>query len=134
MKLRVVFVTVLMGLFVFNGSFAQTADAVKAEIPFDFYVGTHKMTAGTYLLSLDPLTHRVDISGLNTKDRDSAMGIPTNSEPEPGSPSVEFDHLANDYFLKGVSTSEGTVNIGVTKAEQQIAGTTAGTTVVTHGN
>jgi len=117
-----------MGLFVFTGSFAQTADAVKTEIPFDFYVGTHKMTAGTYLLTLDPLTHRVDINGVNTNDRDSTMGIPTNCEAETGTPGVQFDHVGNDHFLKSVTTSTaGSLDFTVDKAEQKVTGIPAET-------
>ena len=128
MKLRVVLLSVLMGLFVFIGSFAQTADAVKTDIPFDFYVGTHKMTAGTYLITLDALTHRVSIKGVNTNDTDSAMGIPTNCEPETGTPGVHFDHVGSDHFLKGVTTSAaGSVDFTVDKAEQQVTGIPAET-------
>jgi hypothetical protein len=130
MKLRIAIHFVLMGLFAFVGpAFAQTGDAVKTEIPFDFYVGTHKMTAGTYFISLDQATHRVDITGGDENDRAFLIGTATGPEQESEPPSLEFDHVANDYFLKGVKTPDLSLGFDVDKQEQQITGISAGNTM-----
>jgi hypothetical protein len=132
MKIRVVVQFVLMGLFTFTGAvLAQTGDAVKSEIPFDFYVGTHKMAAGTYFVSLDVAKHEVDIKCADPNGRASMLGTPVSGEQQQsGTPSLEFDHVANDYFLKEVRTPELSLGFDVAKQERLIAGTTAGYTVV----
>ena len=133
MKLRFAIQFVLMGLFTFGGAvFAQTGDAVRTEIPFDFYVGTHKMTAGTYFISLDQATHRIDINGGDDNDRAFLIGTATRPEQQDEQPSLEFEHVANDYFLKGVKTPDLSLGFDVEKQALQITGIAAGNTVVTH--
>jgi hypothetical protein len=130
MKLRIAIHFVLIGLFAFVGAaFAQAGDAVKTEIPFDFYVGTHKMTAGTYFISLDQATYRVEISSVDNNEKASFIGIPTGATQLSEQPSLEFDHVANDYFLKRVSAPEMSLGFDVNKQEQQITGTTAVTSI-----
>src|SRR5262249_27417586 len=123
----------LMALFAFSGAtlaHAQTSDEVKAKIPFDFYVGSHKMPAGTYLVNVNTLNQEVDLSSADNAEHIAALGVLSGDETRPA-PRLDFDQVGNDYFLKDIATPEATMDLSVSKAEQQIAGVNAptGTTV-----
>lgn len=138
MKSRCVVHFVLIVMLVFSGvtlGHAQTGDVakdmVRVDVPFDFYVGNHKMPAGTYFVGLNPDTQRVDLSNADSEERVYLIGVAAGDEQQDQPPSLEFDHVANDYFLKGIRTPEASIGFQVDKSEEQITGTAAGTRVVT---
>jgi hypothetical protein len=129
---------VLMVLLTFSGgtlAHTQTGDVakdvVRADIPFDFYVGNHKMEAGTYFVSLIPDTQRVDLSSATSTERVYLIGALAGDEQKDQAPFLEFDHIANDYFLKGIKTPEVSIAFSVDKSEEEIAAATVSTTTVT---
>ena len=141
MKSRCAVHFVLMVLFTFSGAtlaHAQTGDVgkgvVSADIPFDFYVGTHKMEAGTYYVSMNPDIQRVDLSSATSTERVYLVGALAGDEQRDQTPRLEFDHLGNDYFLKGVKTPEVSIAFAVDKSEEQITGATVSTISVTRIN
>jgi hypothetical protein len=138
MKLRCAVHFVLMVLLVFSGAslaHAQTGDVakdvVRVEIPFDFYVGNHRMEAGTYYVSLNPATQRVDLCSANSTERVYVIGALAGDEQRDLPARLEFDHIANDYFLKEIKTPETSVGLSVNKFEEQIAGSSVTTVSVT---
>jgi len=138
MQLRCALHFVFMVLLVFSGATlarAQTGDVakdvVKVEIPFDFYVGNHKMEAGTYYVTLNPDTQRVDLCSANSTERVYVIGALAGDEQKGLPARLEFDHIANDYFLKELKTPETSVGFSVDKFEQQIAGSSVSTVSVT---
>jgi hypothetical protein len=138
MKYRCAIHFALMLLLTFSGATlarAQTGDVaknvVKVDIPFDFYVGNHKMEAGTYYVSMNPDIQRVDLCSATSTQRVYLVGVLAGDEQRSQPPDLEFDRIANDYFLKEVKTPEVSIAFLVDKSEEQIAGTTVSTTTVT---
>jgi hypothetical protein len=83
---------------------AQDHDAVVAQVPFDFVVGTKTMPAGTYkvaLLSDDP--H----GGLTVSKRDdSAVVLPivVDEATDPQGSQLDFARVGAQYVLTQVET------------------------------
>jgi hypothetical protein len=141
MKSRCAVHFVLMVLLTFSGAtlaHAQTGDigkdVVSVDIPFDFYVGTHRMEAGTYYVSMNPDIQRVDLCSATSSQRVYLVGALAGDEQRSQPPHLEFDHVANDYFLKEVKTPEISIAFPVDKSEEQITGASVSTISVTRIN
>ena len=141
MKSRCAVHFVIMLLLVFSGAalaHAQTGDigkdVVSVDIPFDFYVGTHRMEAGTYYVSMNPDIQRVDLCSATSSQRVYLVGALAGDEQRDQTPRLEFDHVANDYFLKEVKTPELSISFPVDKSEEQITGASVSTIAVTRIN
>jgi hypothetical protein len=140
MKSRCVIHFVFIVTLIFSGpaltlAHAQTGDVaksmVKVDVPFDFYVGNHRMPAGTYFLSLNPDTQRLDLTNADSNEKVYLTGVLAGDEQRGELPSLQFDHVAEGYFLKEIKTPDVSVGFSADKFEQQVAGTSVRTTEVT---
>src|SRR5262249_24409810 len=141
MKSRCAVHFVIMVVLVFSGAglaYGQTGDigkdVVSVDIPFDFYVGNNKIQAGTYYVSMNPDIQRVDLCSATSTERVYQVGMLAGDEQRDQPPHLEFDRIANDYFLKEVKTPEVSIAFPVDKFEQEITGTTVSTISVTRIN
>jgi hypothetical protein len=130
-----------MVLLIFSGAtlaHAQTGDigkdVVSVDIPFDFYVGTHRMEAGTYYVSMNPDIQRVDLCSATSTQRIYLVGALAGDEQRNQPPRLEFDHVANNYFLKEVKTPELSIAFPVDQSEEQITGVSVSTITVARIN
>jgi len=111
---------------------AQSDETIRCDVPFDFYAGTQKLSAGTYYL-------KFDLGSSNVQIRDeSSQGMflmrTDLDDTESSSPALLFDHVGEKYFLKAIETRDGDVNFTVKNAEQRLAVNTSQTPVVVAAN
>ena len=77
---------------------AQDDETEKANIPFDFYVGTQKMPAGSYRIGINLETEVISFSDESGKHRMFLMG--TAAEEGDGRSLLVFKHSENAYALE----------------------------------
>jgi hypothetical protein len=77
---------------------AQDDKTVKANIPFDFYAGKQKMSAGSYRIGIDLGTELISFTDESGKHKIFLMGTP-NGEGEETAQLV-FEHLGDVYALQ----------------------------------
>ena len=61
--IRTLFTATLFGLLTISAASAQNVSAIQANIPFDFAVANHTMTAGNYRLAYNFRNHVLTIQG-----------------------------------------------------------------------
>jgi hypothetical protein len=76
---------------------ARMDEAVKADMPFDFYAGTQKMPAGLYYLRFDYGSDVVELTN-NSGNSVLLMGVEANDVTFQPTQLV-FDRLGENYFL-----------------------------------
>jgi|SRR5262245_5869703 len=107
---------------------AQSDETIRCDVPFDFYAGTQKLSAGTYHLKFDLGSSNVQISD---KSSQGMFLMRTDlDDSKSSSPALLFDHVGNNYFLRAVETRDGDVNFAVKNAEQRLAVNASPTPVV----
>ena len=84
-------------------AFAETDQRVKADIPFDFYAGPQKLSAGTYYIGLDVESDTVAISDDAGRHTIFLLGNPGDGTQDKAQ--LVFDRSGDSYFLKEVDTS-----------------------------
>jgi len=104
MKKQIMIMAILLGCLIAAGAShaqAQTLDPIKADIPFDFYIGEKLLPAGEY-----PITEKYQ--GLMEIQRDdgkaTAFFITNDSQPrqEPTASELIFNKYGNETFLSRV--------------------------------
>jgi len=104
MKKQIMIMAILLGCLITAGAShaqAQTLDPIKADIPFDFYIGEKLLPAGEY-------TIREKYQGLMEIQRDdgkaTAFFITNDSQPrqEPTASELIFNRYGNETFLSRV--------------------------------
>jgi hypothetical protein len=98
---------------------AQLDDAVRADVPFDFYAGTQKMPAGLYYVTFDLDS---DVVQLNDNNGHSVLmrGFEAD-EVAFQQPKLIFDHLGDNYFLKQCESQDLDLAFSVKKEESSVA-------------
>jgi hypothetical protein len=77
---------------------AQDDETEKANIPFDFYVGTQKMPAGSYGIGINRETDVISFTDESGKHRMFLVGIA--AEEGDGRSLLVFEHSENAYALE----------------------------------
>ena len=96
-KQLLAFVGVLSLILVAGSAFAQSEE-VRANIPFDFYAGAQKMSAGSYRIGIDLETDIITFTDESGKHRVYLMGTP---DREGGDTSqLVFEHLGNVFVFQ----------------------------------
>jgi len=111
---------------------AQDDQAVKADVPFDFYAGNQKMSAGAYFLKFDFGVNNVEIM-----DADGHGMFLLRSDIEDTktrTAALVFDHLGDSYFLKTLEAPGVEINFAVKDAEKKLALNASPTPVVVAAN
>jgi hypothetical protein len=105
------------------GAQAQEEDTVLAKIPYDFVVAGQVLPAGTYRVSRIDTTGSsrvLEISSYET--RAGALLIPTVFDDfQTGHAQLNFEHVANKYFLSAIETPIGTYAITVPPSAIELA-------------
>jgi hypothetical protein len=77
---------------------AQSSEVEEANLPFDFYAGVSRMSAGAYYFALDLENKTVTISDNAGQHRIFLIKIPTNDGGDKYA--LVFVHSGDSYFLK----------------------------------
>jgi hypothetical protein len=70
----------------------------KTKIPFDFYAGAQKMSAGSYSIGIDLETDIITFTDESGKQRIFLMGTPDGEGEETAQ--LVFEHLGDVYALQ----------------------------------
>jgi len=81
---------------------AQDDEPEKANIPFDVYVGTQKMPAGSYRIRINRETGVISFTDESGKHRMFVVGIV--AEEGDGRSLLVFAHLENAYALEALKS------------------------------
>ena len=114
---RIITALVMVGL-TFGISSAASAQepAIKADVPFDFAVGSHVLPAGTYKIA-----PHGDLLVFDNRDANASLYTLANhgDTAADGKGRLTFDHINGQYFLRQIeSTSAKTsVEFPVSKLE-----------------
>ena len=118
MKLKLISYSVLafaLSLVGVSSAHAQADQVERANIPFDFYAGNHKMPAGTYNIALDLQGDVITLTD-NSGDAAFLMGFPAGDDGGYKSELV-FDHSGDSYFLREVKSDVLDVEFPTTNAQ-----------------
>ena len=114
--LTLVVMTVLISA---TGAYAQSY--VKANVPFEFKVGSAQLPAGTYEIKVDNASAGA-IMIRNGQTNAGAMATARRESPRNTSAKLVFDHVGDQYFLAEVwrsSDSEGMI-VPTSKQEKEL--------------
>jgi hypothetical protein len=123
-KLYLALALAVMSVFAFGGSsHAQEPDGIVVTVPFDFFVGTRSMPAGTYTFAR--LFPDQRSSFVLKGDNRSAIVLPTAvDETSTFQAKLTFEHLGDKYFLDKVKTPAGIYTITAPRPMPVVARTT----------
>jgi hypothetical protein len=94
--------------------------SVTANIPFDFYVGSQKLPAGTYLFNVSYGDHSVMVRNHNTGR--STVVLAVAAEGARGSEAVlDFDVIGSNYLLSDLTTASNGVKFSEQKQLTKLA-------------
>jgi hypothetical protein len=101
-------------------SHAEEPDGIVVRVPFDFFVGTRAMPAGTY--SFGRLFSNERSSFILQGDATSAVVFPTSvEETSTFKANLVFEHLGDKYFLGKIKTPAGIYTIATPRPMQALA-------------
>jgi hypothetical protein len=104
-------------------SHAQEPDGIVVKVPFDFFVGTRSMPAGTY--SFERVFTDQHSSFILHGDGRSVIVLPTAvDETSTFQAKLTFEHLGDKYFLDKVKTPAGIYSFATPRPITVVAGTT----------
>jgi hypothetical protein len=83
---------------------AQTLDAEKAKIPFDFYVEGQKLPAGVYTVDINVEAEMISLRNDATAHQIFLMGIPSGYGSNEGR--LIFEKSGDTYALKTVDADD----------------------------
>ncbi len=105
-----------------GSSFAHGSEfGVRANIPFDFVIGTKTLPQGTYTVKLHETSGTVlVISGQDTNVKAFALSITVSAEDtEDNSPKLIFHRYGDQYFLSQVWSGARLVGQAIPKSQQE---------------
>ncbi len=105
-----------------GSSFAHGSEfGVRANIPFDFVIGTKTLPQGTYTVKLDNTHPNVlVISGQDNNEGAIALSITVSAEDiEDNSPKLIFHRYGNEYFLSQVWSGARQAGNELLKSQQE---------------
>jgi|SRR5271165_3872778 len=91
------------------GSASAQDHQVKANIPFDFYVGGTWLPAGTYTIESNAGAQAIQI--LSADKRNDVMTVVLADEKNAGPGQLVFKKYGDQYFLHEVLCSAGHMNV-----------------------
>ncbi len=118
--IAVLTLTCLLGLGI--SAHAQDAEGVRVKIPFGFVAGGTTFPAGTYTVGrVAPETSQL----LSIRSYDnSAMVLPIVYDAAATEHArLDFEHVGDSYFLRGVETPAGVYTIALPRAMVSLAQT-----------
>jgi len=104
---------VLMGT---GSAYAQGAESVRAEIPFDFKVGEATLPAGEYRLRYDPSEAQGVLTVRSADGRHQAFVLTEAVDAGNGTPNANklvFEREGASYVLSEVFTDDSSVGLEV---------------------
>ena len=119
----IVFVVALFAGLVGSNAYGQTSTKVKANIPFDFHVGTQSLPAGVYtIVPLKGSTVLIRSKEGHQSAVSETNAVQTNQSSADGK--LVFNRYGVFYFLSQVWTPGEEVGrkLPKTNAEQEVAG------------
>ena len=111
--LTLVVMTVLISA---TGAYAQSY--AKANVPFDFKVGSAQLPAGTYEIKVDDSSAGA-ILIRNDQTSAGAMATARRESPRKTNAKLVFDHVGNQYFLAEIWRSSDTEGMIVPTSKQE---------------
>jgi hypothetical protein len=107
-------------------AYAQTPCRLRANIPFNFVVGSRALPAGEYFVK--PMSHEV-ILVQSEDNRSSAVVLTTavQAKTTPEKAKLVFNQYGDQYFLSQIWTSEASIGRELFKShmEREIASKTS---------
>jgi hypothetical protein len=103
-------------------TFAQSASAVTADIPFEFSVANRTMPAGEYTVKAGPNIGSILVRSDKGKGAVTVFAQPTNPNKEAQKPTLVFRRYGNQYFLARVIHTDGSYGreIAMSKTEKRL--------------
>ena len=111
--LTLVVMTVLISV---TGAYAQSY--AKANVPFDFKVGSAQLPAGTYEIKVDDSSAGA-ILIRSDQTSAGAMATARRESPRKTNAKLVFDHVGNQYFLAEIWRSSDTEGMIVPTSKQE---------------
>ncbi len=105
-----------------GSSFAHGSEfGLRANIPFDFVIGTKTLPRGTYTVNLlNTIPNVLVISGQDNNEGALAISFTVSAEDtEDNSPKLIFNRYGNEYFLSQVWSGAGLVGMELLKSQQE---------------
>ena len=105
-----------------GSSFAHGSEfGLRANIPFDFVIGTKTLPQGTYTVKfLETSPNVLVISGQDNNEGAIALSITVSAEDiEDNSPKLIFHRYGDQYFLSQVWSGAGLVGKELPKSQQE---------------
>jgi hypothetical protein len=132
-KLYLTLALAVMCVFGLSGSSrAQEPDGIVVKVPFDFFVGTQAMPAGTY--SFGRLLSSQRSSFILHGDARSAVVFPTSAEETSTfNSNLVFEHLGDKYYLGNIKTPAGIYTIATPQPMLALARTSDKNGVIAGG-
>lgn len=125
MKKLVRISAILSLLFVFAAisANAQTVSSYKATIPFDFNVGQKQYQAGDYVIKTAKLAaNTVSFTIEDEKgNKLQTILVAAKAEMSTKQPELVFNRYDRQRFLNGLSTSDASITISMSRYEKRIA-------------
>ena len=105
------------------GARAQEEDTVVTKVPFDFVAGGKVLPAGKYMVNrVAPASGSREIELRSYETRASVFVLPTVfDDVQSDKAQVNFEHLADKYFLSAIETPIGTYAIDIPPAAIKLA-------------
>ena len=105
-----------------GSSFAHGSEfGLRANIPFDFVIGTKTLPQGTYTVKfLETSPNVLVIRGQDNNEGAIALSITVSAEDiEDNSPKLIFHRYGNEYFLSQVWSGAGLAGKELPKSQQE---------------
>jgi len=120
MKKIIAIAAILLASLATVGSASAQDHAAKANIPFGFYVENKWVPSGTYTLTSDS-TNPTVIAIRNGDSKVSLLSVGHTEDAVPGSHSLVFEKIGEDYFLREIRCPKCRMDVGFNESKREKA-------------
>jgi hypothetical protein len=118
MKKFTAIAAILLASLAIAGKASAQDHAVKADVPFGFYVGNTWAPPGTYIVSSEVSNHDM-ITIRSAQTRVSLMGIGNDADNASHKSALVFTKIGDQYFLHEVLSSTTAMNVELGKSKKE---------------
>lgn len=118
MKKFTTIAAILLASLVVTGRASAQDHAVKADIPFGFYVGNTWAPPGTYIVSSDVSNHDM-INIRSAQNKLSVLSIGNDADNASHKSALVFKKYGEQYFLHEVLSSTTAMNVELGRSKRE---------------
>ena len=86
-----------------SSAYAEIDEVEQVNVPFDFYAGNTKMSAGSYTIGVDAESNIIKVSNASGKNAIFLLGAPADGTGTKAQ--LVFDRSGDTYLLKEIDNS-----------------------------